>query len=238
MAARGVPAPSARLTVGDVAEVSVIFTFIWEIRQLQDPASTQPKKGLEIEVGRLFAIGFSMRRRLLPFAAVVLALALPLNAYALPIVLTDGSGYATGIAGLVVDGTTFDVSFRLGSFDSLFPSPAAGSPTFWGDGDGASDAADAMASVLTAGSATANYRRVHVPYEQQVVGIVTGYGVDYSGSAWNSSGAVLILGTASNSSERFAVFSEATSSVPDAGAAASLLGLALFGVAALRRRLH
>jgi len=55
---------------------------------------------------------------------------------------TDPSGFD----GLVIDGTTYDVAFVGGSYNSVY---ASVQPTFLGNATGAQDAATALASALT-----------------------------------------------------------------------------------------
>lgn len=50
----------------------------------------------------------------------------------------------SGITGLVVDGTTYNVSFLTGTYDSVYTSP----PTFLGNATGATDASVGLASAL------------------------------------------------------------------------------------------
>jgi hypothetical protein len=57
------------------------------------------------------------------------------------------SGVATGISDLDVGGTTYNVSFEFGSYNSVF---GATLPTFLGDLSGAGAAANAMMAVLNA----------------------------------------------------------------------------------------
>ena len=58
----------------------------------------------------------------------------------------------TGINDLVVDGTTYDVTFSIKSYNALFPllSP----PTFEGNSTGAKDASNALAAALLAANVT------------------------------------------------------------------------------------
>ena len=58
---------------------------------------------------------------------------------------------ATGIGGLVVDGTTYDVTFTYNTYNSVYSS----SPTFLGNSSGASDAATALSLALTSLGVTA-----------------------------------------------------------------------------------
>jgi len=64
--------------------------------------------------------------------------------YADPI-LVGTTTDATGIDGLVVDGTTYDVTFIFSSYDSVY---ATTPPTFFGNGPGAADASSALVSAL------------------------------------------------------------------------------------------
>jgi hypothetical protein len=58
-----------------------------------------------------------------------------------------GTGYATGILGLVVDSTTYNVDFVAGSYDSIY---GASLPAFFGDATGSDNAANAIMSTLNA----------------------------------------------------------------------------------------
>lgn len=60
-------------------------------------------------------------------------------------VLLGSTSDPTGINGLVVDGTTYDVTFSTQSFNDLF---SGSLPTFWHDASGAYDAAVALAGSL------------------------------------------------------------------------------------------
>jgi len=52
----------------------------------------------------------------------------------------------TGINGLVVDGTTYDITFVSGSYNTVYNTAP---PTFLGNGNGAIDATNAIDSALT-----------------------------------------------------------------------------------------
>jgi hypothetical protein len=78
------------------------------------------------------------------------ALAVSWAASAAPTLTMDGSGNPTGVTGLVVDGTTYNVTFSTDSYNTLFPS----SPTFGGNSAGADDASGALAAVLLAANIT------------------------------------------------------------------------------------
>ena len=63
------------------------------------------------------------------------------------VIYDGGTGYAIGIQDLVVGGTTYNVNFVPGSYDSVY---GAGQPTFFNDEAGGDDAADAIMNILNA----------------------------------------------------------------------------------------
>jgi len=58
------------------------------------------------------------------------------------------NGRATGITGLYVDGTVYDVEFRVGSAASIWPDIS--NATFWGNPAGSDQAIDAVVAELNA----------------------------------------------------------------------------------------
>jgi PEP-CTERM motif len=82
--------------------------------------------------------------------ASTLALATAFSALTAPIAaraatLVGTSSFPTGVDGLVVDGTTYNVTFTQGSYNTVFSVTA---PTFLTNSTGASDAAGALAAAL------------------------------------------------------------------------------------------
>jgi PEP-CTERM motif len=65
--------------------------------------------------------------------------------------LVGSASFPTGVDGLAVDGTTYNVTFTPGSYNTVFPGPP---PTFDGSGTGAADAANALAAALNSLIAT------------------------------------------------------------------------------------
>jgi len=59
--------------------------------------------------------------------------------------LVGPASFPTGVDGLVVDGTTYNVTFTQGSYDTIY---ATTPPTFLGNLSGGSDAGAALASAL------------------------------------------------------------------------------------------
>ncbi len=163
---------------------------------------------------------------------------------AVPIVTFGGSGLATGIQDLVVDGTAYDVSFVPGSYASVF---ASSTPTFLANGPGAEDAAAAMVSVISAQSGLVRTTTVatgdglEVPYgtfQFSQSGVLhTDYlaaqlGTNAGITAWRTF-ADFVDSTSDDLSPfgvQFAVFQP----VPDAGETLSLLALSLLALACAR----
>jgi hypothetical protein len=72
---------------------------------------------------------------------------------AAPIVHLNPAGEVTGISGLTVGETLYDVDFVVGSFEDLFgPTGPAEPPTFWGDPAGADQASAAIVTALIFGN--------------------------------------------------------------------------------------
>jgi len=87
-----------------------------------------------------------MNTKTLALLGAALATA-PVGAFATPTFATGSTlSDPTGVDALVVDGTTYDVSFSSVSYNAEFPS----SPTFLGNSSGAGDAADSLAVAFSA----------------------------------------------------------------------------------------
>jgi hypothetical protein len=79
------------------------------------------------------------------FVCFMLSIAAPIAARAATLVGSSITFFATGVDGLVIDGTTYNVTFTQGSYNSVF---SATPPTFLNNAPGALDAANALASAL------------------------------------------------------------------------------------------
>lgn len=79
---------------------------------------------------------------------IFVALSLFASGYASAVPIVNySSGVATGISGLNVGGSDYDVSFVFGAYNAVFGTTT---PTFLGDSAGADAAANAMMAVLNA----------------------------------------------------------------------------------------
>lgn len=153
--------------------------------------------------------------------------------------LVGPSSFPTGVDGLVVDGTTYNVTFTEGSYNTVFSVTA---PTFLNNSTGASDAATDLAAALN--SLAGNFPGIHfiedIPYENistifgdfQVLNVLGPYIVTHGGDLkttyYTSAPPTLEIG--------FAVFT-AVSAVPEPSTwAMMLLGFAGIGFMAYRRK--
>jgi len=146
--------------------------------------------------------------------------------------VTYFGGLAFGIQDLVVSGTNYDVSFRFGSYDTVFASDA---PTFIGDSGEASAAANALLAVLDAEPAViiggaGRSGILFVPYGDSFQGDATLYLAaqtgyeDGTGTSWRRYGDLLDYKNADRTDRNmaFAVFT-ADNSVPEPGSLALAL---------------
>ncbi|MBH8576330.1 hypothetical protein I8752_25730 [Nostocaceae cyanobacterium CENA369] len=81
-------------------------------------------------------------------------------------------GNVSAIDGLVVDGITYDVTFRFDTFTNLFGSPDSSNfktPTFWNNSQGATNTVDSFISLFSNESSIPqqinNFSYVLVPYQ-------------------------------------------------------------------------
>jgi hypothetical protein len=138
----------------------------------------------------------------------------------------------TGIDGLVVDGTTYDVTFVNGSYNVVYTSSA---PTFLGNDAGAADAAGAISSALNGfGVGPGELEYIDVPAEEGG-GTNLGSAAHINGSTWSSQFFAL-TDTAQDGFIDYTSF-VAVASVPETTTwAMMLLGFAGLGFMAYRRK--
>jgi hypothetical protein len=201
-----------------------------------------------------FQRAFSMKTKcLLPIIALA---ALVASGGAGATTITGSASNVTGISGLVVDGTAYDVSFSTTSYNTTFPGPP--NPTFLGNSSAALDANSALQALFNgvgvtglAGQACGSIAEcfLAVPYQSNTTNVTADF--IYSMSpilTWTASSTVSTGGTidpnqalgldASNGHfYALAVFSPAPGSVPEPGALALMLaGIGALGFFATQRR--
>jgi hypothetical protein len=149
---------------------------------------------------------------------------------------------ATGVDGLVVDGTTYDVTFVNGSYNNVYSSTP---PTFLGEASTAVDAANALAAALTANAVTEVSGLSTLPPDVFVVIPVFNNGGNFSftlaeeitSGAWtpsNSVGSGSLSDTQANDDGDLTIF-VATTPIPTT-LALFAGGLGLIGLIAIRRK--
>jgi hypothetical protein len=181
--------------------------------------------------------------------ASTLALATAFSALTAPIAaraatLVGTSSFPLGVDGLVVDGTTYNVTFTPGSYFTVFPVTA---PTFLNNQTGAADAAGALALELNslAGPFPGMGFLAVIPFYGPDSGLYSAYGVYanvppftyYVGTTIPFQGFELFspFSFEPGTDYGFAVFTS-VSAVPEPGTwAMMLLGFAGIGLMAYRR---
>jgi hypothetical protein len=181
--------------------------------------------------------------------ASTLALATAFSALTAPIAaraatLVGTSSFPTGVDGLVVDGTTYDVTFTQGSYNTVFSVTA---PTFLANPTGASDAAGALALELNLlagpfpGTEFLEWIPVSAPDLFGIVGLsgVLADGPPFSYDPFNGGTAradAIFLSAPPSSEDGYAVFTP-EAAVPEPGTwAMMILGFAGIGFMACRRK--
>ena len=173
------------------------------------------------------------------FAGFALSLA-SLTAIAVPVLQQGPGGEATGINGLVIGGSTYNVAFSEGD---LAYSQVYGTPEFMGDPTGGEAARDAIIAALDSFGVTSvtdlvlngGFFRVNVPVD--ISGGQAGDSVWSYAAIYDSSGWVPSLGMQSQAvdsayqSVGWATFEQVPVPAPMA-----LMGLGLIGVRLFKRR--
>jgi hypothetical protein len=140
----------------------------------------------------------------------------------------------TGINGLVVDGTTYNVTFVNGSYNAVYTSTP---PTFFGNATGALDAATVIANDLNSFGVSVfgiNQPSYFVPV-RDAMGLNTGYGAELGVSTFVAGGYTLADSQGSIGADYTSFV--AVSGVPEPSTwAMMLLGFAGLGFLAYRRK--